>query len=262
MIDQEILNRWLKKNGSIYLYSDPHFSDLECYKRRFPVTFQTGTESIHKSLVKHFDEEQVKYINSVCGKNDTLVILGDVGNIEYVKKLKANYKVLILGNHDKGASNYKRVVKPNEDQIKKVLESDMVTKNVYINQNDDKQKRDFAENFVRCGMLMGFKKYTEDNHLFDEVYTGFKSISDRIILSHEPFTPIPEYAFNIHGHVHDKDMKGDEHHLNVCAEAIDYKPVSLLSLIKKGLLKDIPNIHRPTIDKATERKINKVVDKK
>lgn len=228
MIDQEILDRWLKKNGSIYLYSDPHFSDLECYKRRFPVTFQSGTESMHESLVKHFDEEQVKYINSVCGKNDTLVILGDVGNTEYVKKLKANYKVLILGNHDKGASNYKR-----EIHRKIVVGFNLEPVEVVI-----------------------------DNKLFDEVYTGFKSISDRIILSHEPFTPIPEYAFNIHGHVHDKDLKGDEHHLNVCAEAIDYKPVNLLSLLKKGLLKDIPSIHRVTIDKATERKINKAVDKK
>ena len=52
---------------------------------------------------------QIDSINKVCTKNDCLVILGDVGNIDCVKKLKAGYKVLIMGNHDTGASNYKRI---------------------------------------------------------------------------------------------------------------------------------------------------------
>ena len=49
--------------------------------------------------------EQVKLINSKVGKNDTLIILGDVGNVEWVKQLRG-YKVLVMGNHDAGASNY------------------------------------------------------------------------------------------------------------------------------------------------------------
>ena len=53
------------------------------------------------------DEEQIKRINSKIGKYDTLVILGDVGDIEWVRKIRG-YKVLVMGNHDAGATNYKR----------------------------------------------------------------------------------------------------------------------------------------------------------
>ena len=82
-------------------------------------------------------------------------------------------------------------------------------------------------------------------------------INDRTILSHEPvFAGVP-YFKNIHGHVHKADYKGDEHHLNCCAEAINYEPINLLSLFKKGFLKNIDSIHRMTIDTATARKRRK-----
>lgn len=77
--------------GQVYFYSDPHFADEEM-------------KYIRKDYIS--DEEQVKRINSKIGKYDTLVILGDVGDAEWVKKLRG-YKVLIMGNHDAGASNYK-----------------------------------------------------------------------------------------------------------------------------------------------------------
>lgn len=85
---------WTKFNN-IWLYSDPHFSDPEM-----------------KHLRKNYigDEEQIKKINSKVGKRDLLIILGDIGEISQVQKLKG-YKVLIIGNHDVGASKYqKRVV--------------------------------------------------------------------------------------------------------------------------------------------------------
>lgn len=77
--------------GSIYFYSDPHFGDKEMKK-------------IRKNYIS--DDEQVSRIRSKIGKNDTLIILGDVGDVEYIKKLRG-YKVLVCGNHDKGASKYK-----------------------------------------------------------------------------------------------------------------------------------------------------------
>ena len=93
----EVFKHWYSTDGvnqnNIWFYSDPHFADEEM-----------------KHLLKNYigDEEQIKRINSKAGKKDTLVILGDIGDIEWVKKLKAGYKVLIMGNHDKGASNYKK----------------------------------------------------------------------------------------------------------------------------------------------------------
>ena len=93
---------WMPTNGSIWFYSDPHFSDEESWLLR--KQFVCATDN-----VEAFDNFQIASINKTCGKNDTLVILGDVGNIECVKKLKAKKKILILGNHDRGASYYATV---------------------------------------------------------------------------------------------------------------------------------------------------------
>lgn len=87
----DIFNHWC--NQTVWLYSDPHFGDAELQKGVF------GRPS---------DEEQIKMINSKVGKKDTLIILGDVGDIECAKRLKG-YKVLIAGNHDAGLTAYKEV---------------------------------------------------------------------------------------------------------------------------------------------------------
>lgn len=171
--------------GSIWLYSDPHFSDEEM-------------KYIRKNYIG--DEEQVKRINSKVGKNDTLIILGDIGNIEYVRRLRG-YKVLIMGNHDVGAS-----------------------------------------------------KYTP---YFNEVYEGPLFISDRILLSHEPID-FP-FAFNIHGHDHSSVHQKDRMHCNVCAECIDYTPINLKWIVESGIMKNIPSVHRMTIDEATARKHKKEI---
>jgi len=224
--------------GQIFIYSDPHFSDFDSYRYRHLVkipdkrdyfnTFKDGDifetyETCAARLVKQADEEQVKRINAVCGKSSTLIILGDIGNIEYVKKLKAKHKILIMGNHDKGASNYKRHIEYHVDEEHGSLEYDLMNKLV-----------------------------KEDNHLFDEIYEGPLFISEKILLSHEPLN-VPN-VFNIHGHIHDKNCKGDDTHLNVCAEAIDYKPINLSSFIKSGALKKVKDIHRQTVDNAIARK--------
>lgn len=171
--------RWYR-GGTIFLYSDPHFADEEMVYLR---TNYIG------------DDEQVARINAKCGKRDTLIILGDIGDKDYVKKLRASYKILVTGNHDAGASTYKDV--------------------------------------------------------FDEVYEGVLVISSKIILSHEP-VDFP-YCLNIHGHDH-SGWYDKPNHVNVCAEHIDYTPITLKSICESGLLKDIPDIHRVTIDKASEGK--------
>lgn len=182
--------------GSIYLYSDTHFNDEEMKK-------------IRNDYIG--DEEQVKAINKVVHKNDTIIFLGDIGDTTFIKKING-YKVLILGNHDKGASNYKRAMVVVDSEVKEM-----------------------------------------DNHLFDEVYEGPLMISDKILLSHEPLDF--KYALNIHGHDHSGWSGIDEMHYNVCAELIYYTPVSLKFIVESGLTKNIPNIHRDTINRATKKKI-------
>lgn len=79
--------------GTIWIYSDPHFGDKE---------LAAGVKG------RPTAEEQVKMINAKVGRKDTLIILGDIGDIEYAKKLRG-YKVLVCGNHDVGHTKYAEV---------------------------------------------------------------------------------------------------------------------------------------------------------
>ena len=77
--------KWAE-TGSIYILSDLHFDDADCR------LMDRNWISPHM---------QIERINSVVGKNDTFVCLGDVGKAEYVSSIKARLKILLLGNHDK-----------------------------------------------------------------------------------------------------------------------------------------------------------------
>ena len=169
--------------GGVWFYSDPHFSDDES-----------------KTLRSNYpgDQAQVDSINKYVGKYDTIVILGDIGDPTWLGKIKG-YKVLVLGNHDRGASIYKPYV--------------------------------------------------------DEIYEGTLTISDKILLSHEPVADY--FHLNIHGHTHHLPLQIDQWHINCCAELIDYKPICLKDIVNSGLLRWIPNIHQETINIATYRKENK-----
>lgn len=169
--------RWYH-GGSVWFYSDPHFGDEEM-------------KHLRKNYIS--DDEQVKRINSKLGKNDTIVFLGDIGDTSFMKKIKG-YKVLVMGNHDAGRSNYEP--------------------------------------------------------FFNEIYEGILIIGPKIVLSHEPIDM--RFCFNIHGHDHSGWFK-DKNHFNVCAEHIDYTPISLTKLIKEGRFKDIEDIHRITIDKQAAK---------
>lgn len=221
----DAFQHWGKQ--TVWIYSDPHFGDKHL-------------EAEIKS--RPSDEEQIKMINSCVGKKDTLIILGDIGDIECVRKLRAGRKVLIMGNHDSGATNYKR---------KKVCE--MFDANKYTIQE---AMADMAKRFlgwkvyaVHCEFGNKWAVYA-DNLLFDEIYEGTLIIGEKLILSHEP-VDIP-WLFNIHGHDHGgKKCKG---HFNVCSDVISYKPINLNQFLKSGPAANIQSIHRITIDKAIERK--------
>lgn len=88
----KMFDHW-HKEGTLYIYSDPHFDDVD---------LAAGLSNRPSA------EEQVKMINSKVGKKDTIIFLGDIGNIEWIKKIRG-YKVLIMGNHDAGRTNYEPV---------------------------------------------------------------------------------------------------------------------------------------------------------
>ena len=87
------LNQW-KDCQTCWIISDTHFGDNDLCQ---------GIQN------RPSDEEVVKLINSKCGKTDILIHLGDVGNLEYVRQLRAKSKILIMGNHDAGRTNYEDV---------------------------------------------------------------------------------------------------------------------------------------------------------
>lgn len=165
------------RNGAVLLFSDPHFGDSDC-------------KYMDKDWIA--PEEQADILKRMSTRNDTLVILGDIGDPKYLDGIKAR-KVLIAGNHDLGLSRYAPY--------------------------------------------------------FDEMYGGPLFISDKILLSHEPIM-LP-FVFNIHGHDH--SGKQIENHLNVAANVIGYKPVSLGAIIKSGVVGKVPSIHRITIDAASKK---------
>jgi calcineurin-like phosphoesterase family protein len=216
---------------TVWIYSDPHFSDedLECGIKNRPS-----------------DEEQIRCINAKAGRKDTLIILGDVGNIECVQKLRAGRKVLICGNHDLGATRYKREV------VKEIYDKDKMTREEAVADMQAKYpgwKVWAHEDYAFHSPFERWNVYA-DNMLFDEVYEGALIVGEKLILSHEP-VEIP-WLYNIHGHDH--AGKKRKNHLNVCSDVIGYEPINLTQKLKSGLMSAITTIHRATIDSATERK--------
>jgi len=92
---------------------------------------------------------------------------------------------------------------------------------------------------------------------FDEVYTGPLFIADRLILSHEPIQGLEGFAMNIHGHdhspIHDKTHYMPNH-INLASNVYHFRVFNLGASIKGGLLSQVENIHRITIDNATLKK--------
>ena len=217
---------------TVWIYSDPHFSDED---------LEYGIKN------RPSDDEQIRRINAKAGRKDTLIILGDVGNIECVRKLRAGRKVLICGNHDLGATRYKREV------VKRIFDQDIhpLVQEIY-----DIMNAEYPGWHIRVvedwEFHAPFKRWIAyaDNMLFDEVYEGALIVGEKLILSHEP-VEIP-WLYNIHGHDH--AGKKRKNHLNVCSDVIGYEPVNLTQKLKSGLMSAITTIHRATIDSATERK--------
>lgn len=84
--------KWSER-GTVWLYADTHFGEADV-RRRNPD--------------RPDDDEHVRRIVRRCGKKDTLILLGDVGDPEYARKLRG-HKILICGNHDAGGTTYRDI---------------------------------------------------------------------------------------------------------------------------------------------------------
>ena len=218
--------------GTIWIYSDPHFGDEDNESRGWPS-----------------DDEQVESINECVNKNDTIIFLGDIGDIEPIKKIKG-YKVLLMGNHDKGWSNYikrykaRKLIAPGNWQD-------------YFDWHDTRKEiEDLISEYNSNWNLTPFE--IKDNRLFDEVYEGPLFINNKILLSHEPVNL--SFGYNIHGHSHggihkistvDNRDKYKRLQINMAADVINFKPIRLDTLVSYGKVEDI---HRQAIDKQRSKK--------
>ena len=89
----DTFNKLWNDYQTVFIISDLHFNEDDL-KAGFPN--------------RPSDNELVKRINAKVGRRDVLLILGDCGDLEYVKQLRG-YKVLVAGNHDCGLTKHKEV---------------------------------------------------------------------------------------------------------------------------------------------------------
>ena len=240
---------WSAK-GSVWVYSDPHFGDSDC-------------KIMDPNWIT--PEEQVKKINDKVKKDDTLILLGDIGDIKYIKKIKAGYKVLIAGNHDAGLTNYKKTITheikeifaeyvDNEEKYEIDVAIERKSFHKYLYEKYPYAKINIQERYEFYSPFHFFDA-TIDNNLFDEVYGGPLFIGEKILLSHEPID-LP-FGLCIHGHCHsEKGFYNERNKFNVCSNTVGFEPQNLSEIIKAGFLKKVETIHRLTIDKAGENPIH------
>ena len=237
-------------DGSVYIYSDPHFEDSDC--KIMDAVWPTPIEQIVK-------------INAKVHKGDTLIILGDIGNPEYIKRIKAGYKVLIAGNHDVGLTNYKKTITheikeifaeyvDNEEKYEIDVAIERKSFHKYLYEKYPYAKINIQERYEFHSPFHFFDATIDDN-LFDEVYGGPLFIGEKILLSHEPID-LP-FGLCIHGHCHsEKGFYNEGNKFNVCSNTVGFEPQNLSEIIKAGFLKRVETIHRLTIDKASENPIH------
>ena len=217
--------------GTLWIISDTHFGDADI-RRGFPD--------------RPADAELVKRINSRVGRKDTLIILGDVGDVSYVKQLRAKRKILIMGNHDCGRTNYERKIET------KIFDKDFFQKDealVEMQRLYPGCRYTISEGY-QFHVPFDYWKVEADNMLFDEVYEGALIIGEKFILSHEP-VELP-WALNFHGHDHQGGFHKNS--VNCCCDVNGCQPINMNQVMKWGLAARIDTIHRETIDKATKRK--------
>ena len=227
-------------------------------------------------------EQRLEYINKLVTKNDTFICLGDVGDdLQYISKIKCDYKVLITGNHDKGNQNYKRVkdflitYADTEEKAKEIIKTRTYVGGTTTHDITYKIPEKYIDLRVRkCSdNRWGFDyEVVNDNHLFDEIYDGPLFINQKILLSHESIK-LP-FVINIHGHEHCnpfitckndieyefgllkasdlwcKEFTGHSFCINCAADVIRFKPIRLDKLLEYVPQNAVKSIHELCIEQA------------
>ncbi len=194
---------WSAK-GSIYIISDTHFEDADC-------------KLMDKNWIS--PQEHIDNIKKYVHKNDTLIHLGDVGNPEWMAQIKA-HKVLIMGNHDAGATNYGKstIIAHNGNKINITYFDEIYTGPLFI-----------AEKILLSHepIINGSAWFNIHGH------------------DHNKLSYIEWQNHN--------EISESWNELNLAANVVDYKVYNLGHGIKNGLLSYVDGVHRLTIDRARNK---------
>ena len=179
-----------------FYIADTHFSDnniFTYYNRPF-----TDIDEMDNAIIERW--------NSVVGHEDTVYLLGDIGNVDKLQECNGRI-VVVLGNHDR-----------NNETITK-LEQFMYDRFLEIRDKDEKGYE---------GVVAIYDYPVMDNEI-------------GAWLSHEPIEYMPPQVpyLNIHGHTHTYNYnpgslswKDGNRAFNVSAENINYTPISLEGIVK------------------------------
>lgn len=230
------LDQW-KDFQTCWVISDTHFGDEDLRKG-------------HPTRIS--DDDLVRTINSKVGKRDILFILGDVGDVSYLRKLRG-YKILIMGNHDAGAENYERqyIGKKFDDAIYQRDEALLEMRRLYPDCNYT-----ISHEWDVANAPFSYWYVIADNNGCDMVISGPLTLGEKLILSHEPI-PNLSWALNLHGHQHNGSVKQGLYHYNVCVDVMGPTPLNLNQFLKGGPTAHIQPLHRQIIDTATARKVKR-----
>jgi len=202
-------------NENTFLISDHHFHHKNINK------FEPIRLKVAKKL-KYINTEKmmIDKWNSVVGKNDTVLYLGDFAFAYidgYLKKLNGN-KIFIYGNHDKNnLFNYAKVIK-----------------GVLVEGEETIQDRELSlfSGLIKTinGKKIMFYHYPLE---YEDKYDKQKErIVKRINKGKEIYN-----NFNcdllIHGHVHSNEQKDIKNHFNVSCESLNFVPIQIKELLHK-----------------------------
>jgi len=184
----------INNQAKTYFWSDQHLGHKRMYSQPFTASDNSNKPMRDFPSQEECEEYMINQYNKVVKADDKVYFLGDVvmnkKSLPILQRMKKGNKYLILGNHDD-----------------------------------------------KC-CITTYKKY------FDKIYGCTYLNKFKVVISHFPcndkmlrksYESEPRFLWNIHGHTHDNYVtctndygttKVDDRYINVCVEAVNYRPIS------------------------------------
>lgn len=207
--------------GSVYIISDTHFNDSDMDWRLDKIKSLTNRSDLTPNFIPIYI---IRQINKVCKINDTLICLGDVGDLSFFKGISCKTKILITGNHDRGVSKYY-----DDNLFQEVYDGPLFISSKIVLSHEP------------INLPYALNIHGHDHSFFNYIDSYDKTFSN----SNFPKWMLENKLLNTNT-------------VNVCCECVDFTPVNLKDIINSEVHASVNTIHRITIDDATIRRNNNV----